>query len=964
MRPIISLLLFLFPLLGPAQNFDNGFSFYLPPDDSTTQRFLPKFPKKTADSFVTISADGHFLANGQPIRFWGVNMAYGACFPEKNDAGMIAARLRKMGINLVRFELMDSPWTGEEGTIFVTGANTTQVLNFFNLDRLHYFIAQLKAEGIYSRLVLHHARTFKEGDGVLYADSIEQTAKAVSMFDRHLIQLQKGFALQLLTPVNTYTGLSLAEDPAVAMIDITNENTLYGYWKSDWLRHQSQGGALIQRHIDTLDAQWNEFLQNKYASQTDLENTWNQTAGTGGQNEQVIDGGFESGNPAANYIMELHDVAQATLTADPVNPYEGNFSGRVDVLNATTTNWHIQFKQTGASLTVFKTYQITFAARAETDRDILIVASRDNDPYTYYSGKNISLTPDWQEFTFLFTAPENNDDNFRLGFQFNSQEGSYWFDNLSLTDAEVSGVLSGENLAAGNIARMDYSERFDFSPHRMADNTEFYLSLQTRFFDEMYAYLKNDLGVKAAINASNTWSGISDVFTARNMDFMDDQAEWDYIRYPNGWSTTDWYIENEPMVKSIGWTTIQPLFGGLAMKNKPYTISQYSHPFPNRYQVEMMPWMTAYASFQSADAVIFHYYSDSQSNWTANIVNDYHSLHRNTAQMALSPIFAFAYQQGLIAPAEQVFELEYSLPYLRALPLSDGEGRWGKYIPYDTRLAFSHGLRTAGFAGTGSPDAGQLPPSANEVATTDTEESTIDFGQGILQTETPRFISICGFMNENEVHAGALKVLAANDFGVVSWLSLTDEPLSNSSESVIVVSSKLQNSGMAWDGIQTFHDNWGLPPTEMFPMQLTLELEVAADYLQLYPLTELGEAWDFQIILPESPGHFLVNIDQLQDPTVWFGIAAMEGPLSNKEAVETGISLYPNPSSKTVFVKWPSNLHLAQIDLAAANGKTLKSWKNESKVGLQIDVADLPKGIYFLKMRSAEKVYIKKLMVD
>ncbi len=963
MRPFLLLLFFSSSIIISAQSFDNGFQFYLPHDDSTTQRFLPKFPKNTADSYVTISPEGYFMADGEPIRFWGMSMAYSACFPEKDDAPIIAARLRKMGVNLVRFTLMDTPWTDEDGTIFF-GETTTQVLNFFNLDKLHYFIAQLKNEGIYVNLILHHNRTFLEGDGVVHADSMYAAAKTVTMFDRHLIELQKDFALQLLSPINAYTGLSLAEDPAVAMVEITNSNTLYGYWKSDWLRHQSQGGDLIQRHIDTLDMRWNEFLQNKYASQADLENIWNQTAGTGGQNEQVTDGGFESGDPYANYIMELHDAAQATITADSDNPFEGNYCGRVDVLNVTNTNWHVQFKQTGATLSALKSYHITFAARAESDRDILLVASRDNSPWNWYDDLTVSLTTDWQEYSFVFTANEDNDANFRLGFQFNGQVGSYWFDNLSMTDADIPGVLPGESLTDGNISRMDYSERFDYSPHRMADNTEFYLTLQTQYFDEMYAYLKDELGVQANINASNTWSGISDIYTARNMDYVDDHSSWDYIRYPNGWSTTDWYIENEPMVKNGDWTPIQPMFGGVAMKGKPFTISQYAQPFPNRYQVEMMPWMSAYGAFHNASAITFYYYNDEGDSWTADRVDDYFSLHRNTAQMALSPAYAYAYCNGLVAPAEQVFEVEYSLPFLRAAPLSDWHGRWGKFIPYDTRVAYTHGLRIAGFDGVGAPDLGQLPPSQGDVATTDTDETTIDFEQGILKTVTPRFISVCGFMDEREVDAGSLQVSSSNGFGTVAWLSLTDESLGQSGESMLSISSKLQNTNMAWDGINTIHNDWGGQPTELFPLELTLELEMDADYLHVFPLSEIGETGDPKVILPVTAGKFLINIDQSEDQTTWYGIEALNGTPTDEELLESSISIYPNPSIETVFVKWQEAMSIELITLTSVDGKTLKNWKTDGSSSWQIEVGHLPKGVYFLRMQNEEKVLSKKLIVQ
>lgn len=963
MRSFLLLCLLLGSIGLHSQSFENGFHFYLPPDDSTTQRFLPAFPKQSADAYITTDSDGHFLKDGQPIRFWGMSMAYGACFPDKDEAPKIAARLRKMGVNLVRFTLMDSPWAGEDGTIFF-GETTTQVLNFFNLDRLHYFLAQLKEEGIYASLILQDARTYQEGDGVLYADSLYQTAKAVSMLDRHLVQLQKDYALQLLTPVNPYTGMSLAEDPMLAMIDITNENTLYGYWKSDWLEHLEDGGDLLMRHVDTLDTRWNAFLQNKYASQTILETTWNQTAGTGGQNEQVQDGDYELGNINAQYELEIHDVAQASMTADPVNPYEGAYSGRVDVIQTTGTNWHIQYKQAGASLTAFKTYQITFAARADGDRSIQVVASRDNAPYTYYSGQTIDLTTNWQEYEFTFLAPEDNDGAFRLGFQFNSQEGSYWFDELSMTDADIVGILPGESLTAGNIGRMKYSDRFEYSPHRMADQTEFYLALQTNYFDGMYAYLKEELGTNANVTASSTWTGISDVYTARNMDFIDDHNSWDYIRYPNGWSTTDWYIDNLPMVKNTGWTSIQPMFGGLAIKGKPYTIHRYSHPFPNRYQVEMMPWMAAYGSFHDIGSVSFYYYNDERSNWSSDRIENYFSLHRNTAQMALSPVYAHAFRNGLIAPAEKVYELEYSLPFLRALPLSDGQGRWGKYIPYDTRLAFSYGLRTAGFEGTGAPDIAQLPDSEGAVATTDTEETTIDFNEGILKTVTPEFISVCGFLQDQPVDAGALAVVSANDFGVVSWVSLSDSPVNQSDESLLTISSKIQNTNMSWDGTNTIHDDWGGQPTELFPLDIVLDLEVDADYLQLYPLSPKGEATNYTIIPAISTGRFRIHLDQATDQTVWYGVEKMLGTRAVETMPEAEVQLFPNPSTDAVFVKWPEAVEVEQMELVSREGKLLESWRiSLGQMSQRIAVGDLPAGLYFVRLQTKSGWQTVKLMV-
>jgi hypothetical protein len=36
------------------------------------------------------------------VRFFGVNLAFGASFPEPQDAARVAKRLRRLGFNLVR----------------------------------------------------------------------------------------------------------------------------------------------------------------------------------------------------------------------------------------------------------------------------------------------------------------------------------------------------------------------------------------------------------------------------------------------------------------------------------------------------------------------------------------------------------------------------------------------------------------------------------------------------------------------------------------------------------------------------------------------------------------------------------------------------------------------------------------------------------------------------------------------
>jgi hypothetical protein len=323
----LSLLLAVTPLLLNAQNFSGGFNFNLPAFDSTAQTFLPTFPAYRIAAAHRVSAnanDGRFhLPDGRPIRFWGVNIVASAAFPDKNKAAAIAARLRKMGINLVRFHHLENNWSGDNGCIFIYSQGSRK-LNPVTLDRLDYFIAQLRRNGIYVNMNLNVSRIFKESDGVPGADSLPEFAKAVTLYDPWLQQLQREYAQQLLGHVNPYTGVALAADPVLAMVEMNNENTLYGAWKDNALRPIVQGGWLLARHNQILDDLWNGWLSTKYGTQSALTNAWNAGVVPPGQGNILQQGGFESGTLTTPWILELHTTAQATAGITNQGAFAGN----------------------------------------------------------------------------------------------------------------------------------------------------------------------------------------------------------------------------------------------------------------------------------------------------------------------------------------------------------------------------------------------------------------------------------------------------------------------------------------------------------------------------------------------------------------------------------------------------------------------------------------------------------------
>ena len=162
--------------------------------------------------------------DGNRVRFWGINLSGNSGTPSHEDADLLAEIFARWGFNRVRLHGFDASW----GEIFPEG-DTTRTLAPDALDRLGYFVAALKARGIYTNLNLNVAREYRAGDGVRDHDTLGY-AKGPTFYDPRLIELQKEYARQLLTWRNPHTGLTFAEDPAVCTVEVVNENSLLEAW--------------------------------------------------------------------------------------------------------------------------------------------------------------------------------------------------------------------------------------------------------------------------------------------------------------------------------------------------------------------------------------------------------------------------------------------------------------------------------------------------------------------------------------------------------------------------------------------------------------------------------------------------------------------------------------------------------------------------------------------------------------
>lgn len=221
--------------------------------------------------FLAVRPDGHFyFADGSRARFFGTNICGRGAAPEKEAAPAIAARLAKYGVNLLRIHAIDGRW----GPLVDPSQADSRHFDAAGLDRLDYFFAELKKRGIYVYFDCLDYRHFKEGDGVKDASQFEHgwhhSIKGASCFNARMIELQKEFATRFYTHRNPYTGLRYADDPAVAVVEITNENSVFYFQNTE---------LTLPCYRKELEERWNAWLRRQFTTRAELAKRWTNAQG-------------------------------------------------------------------------------------------------------------------------------------------------------------------------------------------------------------------------------------------------------------------------------------------------------------------------------------------------------------------------------------------------------------------------------------------------------------------------------------------------------------------------------------------------------------------------------------------------------------------------------------------------------------------------------------------------------------
>ncbi|MFQ6130700.1 MAG: beta-galactosidase [Armatimonadota bacterium] len=226
-------------------------------------------PPAGKHGFLTVGEDGDFrFQDGTPARFWGINVAKTSVFQPKAVIRAAARAIAEAGFNLCRLHHLD-----DVGGLLPAEKPPNGRLSRQNLDLVDFWVSELKKRGVYVYLDLLDYRTFQPWEGVADAKELGRGAKPEALFNEKLISLQQQYALELLTVhVNPYTGLTYAQDPAVCMVELCDENGL--------LKRRKYLPSMSEPYAQELRRRWNYWLRATYGSNEDVRRAWGRLAPT------------------------------------------------------------------------------------------------------------------------------------------------------------------------------------------------------------------------------------------------------------------------------------------------------------------------------------------------------------------------------------------------------------------------------------------------------------------------------------------------------------------------------------------------------------------------------------------------------------------------------------------------------------------------------------------------------------
>ena len=864
---LVSALTFSLVSCSHAQTFD----FALPwNDDAKTSISAADLnPAPLTDAQRVRVKDGHFFdGTGRRVRFVGANFVASANFTRPEDAPAVAARLHKFGFNIVRLHHIDASWSNPSiyGADRDAQAGPNQIVDAQSLALLDNLASELGKHGVYLDLNLHVARALTGGDGFPDSDKLPEMGKVVAYFDPQFIAQQKDYARQILNHVNPKTGLKWANDPALALVELNNEDTLIGHAFDGSLQ------ALPAHYRDTLMNGWNTFLRARYAGDDALRRAW--------QGEPLGDNiarAVVAGAATAPWDLSLQGGSQARV--ETVAGENGDQALKINIEQKPAQDWQLELMQTHLKLRAGQNYTVSLRARAEAPRTIGASVGINRAPWTRYGAATFALSPQWKPFHFTFRAGDLEPDLNRITFALGADSNAVYLSDVQIRPGLVADISPNWSLDKANYDLPGQS----LVPAQAQDWIDYLAAIEKSYVDTMTDCIKKEIGYQGLVCCSQAsygaWAGVA---RESRTDWIDMHAYWQHPNFPGqSWDASNWNIGNSPMADDANTGTLLNL-AAHRVAGQPFTVSEYNHAAPNDYASETIPMIFGFAAAQDWDGVFLFDYNGDHNNWNVDKIRNFFSVDSDLNKMAFLPSMARAFIRGditalaatttLVVPRDKLLEMSAqtrSDSVYNSLVTDEWRARG---LTRDDLMRSRVQLQLA--------PSGEQPKLERKGTRGGAWKWDFVGGRGVVTLDAPAIKTIVGTIGDRflvgPLQLGALRVSdvqSSNQWAALTLVALDKLPVNQSKSLLLTAMNRAENRDMNWNAERTsVGDKWGDGPMQIEVPRAQIKIQTSAKSARVFRLTATGARGKIQDSQLKN-GVLSFEIGP-QDQTVWWEIAA------------------------------------------------------------------------------------------
>ncbi|MFO7937818.1 MAG: cellulase family glycosylhydrolase [Kiritimatiellia bacterium] len=758
--------------------------------------------------FVRVK-NGHFAdGRGRPLRLYGVNITGDSCFLPEDNAQKLARRLSQWGFNCLRLHFMDYIGKGSIWKDSKTG--TLSEAKLAQLDRL---IAECAQEGIYINLNLHVGRTYPDQPKIPGSRTFRY-GKSLDKWYPPYVAMQEDYARRLLDHTNPYTGNRYADEPAVACIEISNENTMIFDRREDYRR-------LPGPMKDVFTGIWTEWLREKYGTTDKLRTAWK-------LDKKPL--GKEILRPDGWRVQNAHGAESILTREDGVWCWNATKPG--------VSSWNLQMQYNQLDYPDGGRYTFRFKARSKTSNSVTHTLVLEKPPYkTAGLKKKLHLKPEWRDFCIIseVNAP-SEEATLRLNFSLGNKPGCVEFKDFSLRSGGDR-LPEGQSLETGIDIPDDNGV-----PDVMNDYFAFLIDTEMATTQRLVKFLKEKLGCKMPVsNTQISKGGAGGVLRETTLcDYIDMHGYWEHPHYKRNekGQATVFRISNTSQVSDSNGGSLANM-ACFRVKDRPFSVSEYNTPAPNDHGAELFPLLTMTAALQDWDALYAYSYSDFGSHYESVAVKKHFHLVGRANVLAHAPAGAMIFRKGLLKPAQS--ELQLILPKKQVAPLTRNHyflpDLW-RMMEVDTGSAW---LRKV----TLVLDQDAEKPGFHGPHKVSGEEHTSDNGMlrwspadpdgAWCSLNTPGAKLLIGHVGGRSFSTGDVSFDVSPRpwpgklpaYACISLVALDGKPIDRSSRMLFVASARTENRNMGWNADRTslsMEGGWGKEPSvsEAVPVKLHL----------------------------------------------------------------------------------------------------------------------------------------------